>query len=182
MLNRCKIILIIFLLLQLGCSGSTAQKKSFLQKLTTLNVIYHDSLRTQHGGLTIKFIYKWGDRYWDLVTEEPNNTLAPVAAKKAFDIYKKLKNSNLYEKKLNDLSINDRAMSRILPYWNDALWNGEDYTPATHPYPQKLQAIAQKSKSIPVQIAAHYYLAQWYTKFKYYRLARNQLNVLDLSY
>jgi len=152
---------------------------SFPTSFSNLNEQYQDSLKAQHGAITPQFLRSWSDRYWKLVQRHPNHKLAPEAARKALSIYAKFNNPNILEEKLNSLSMDDRAMSGVLPFWKQPLDGSHTLD---HPYVKKLQRIAEHSQSEDVQIAAHYYLARWFTKFKYYDQALNQLNTLELSY
>lgn len=155
---------------------------SFQYRLDSLSTAYQDSLKAQHGGLTSNFIKKWGNQYWELAKENPNHQLAPQAARKAFEIYQPLKRPGFYLEKLNELSIHTRAMSGIIPYWDAIVWSKKAYPQAKHPYPKKLQDIVEESQSKEVQIAAHFHLAKWFVKNKYYGRASRQLDILQLTY
>lgn len=175
-----KLILVLFiLLLSSSCSDNSTNKNNVSNKLQTLNNTYQDSLKAQHGAITPQFLHSWGNRYWKLVQRHPNHRLAPEAARKALSIYAKFNNPNMLEEKLASLSIDDRAMSGALPFWKQSLDGSHTLE---HPYVKKLQQIAEHSQSEDVQIAAHYYLARWFTKFKYYKQALSQLNTLELNY
>lgn len=178
---------ILFSLIFVFCITSCVNKQIhsqsnayFSDKLAKLKQMYHDSLQAQQGGITPDFLRRWGNRYWKLVQNHPEHELAPEAAQKGLSIYTKFDNPNIIEEKLKSISIHDRAMSGILPYWK-RISDTSDSTPI-HSYTQKLKYIAEHSRSEKVQIAAHYYLARWYTKFKYYEKALSQLNTLGLSY
>ena len=154
-------------------SGERSEKNSFSEKLHNLNSAYQDSLKAQHGGLTADFLHTWGNRYWKLVKANPNHKQSAKVARKAFEIYEELQNPNIYEEKLNELSIHDRALSGIVFYWNRVLDNR---------LIQKWEKIAEKSHSEVVQIATRFCMARHYTKFKHFDKAAKQLNLLDLNH
>lgn len=166
--------------LQSACSQEDIQENTFQKKYTTLNTAYQASLQTQNG-MTIDFAKNWGNKYWKLVKENPNHKRAPEVAKRAFSLYEKMNNPAIYRKKLNELSVDDRALMGILTYWNRVLYNGIDQSPA-HPYARKLQTIAEQSRTEAVKIASRYHLAQFYIKFKYYEEAVTQLKILALDH
>lgn len=133
-------------------------------KLLKLDSEYSKYLETDEGKSKSE-IMSWGDKYWEIALDCSDKIESHLFSKKAMSIYSILKDPNLIETKLNEVSIDHPAMISILSYWENVISIlRPDFN---NRYLLKLDSISSNTKSDLVKSSVKINKASWYYENNY---------------